>query len=80
MNRQRWVYKLAPQLSGKAQQANAAMSSEEAVDYECVKAAILKLYDINEETYRLRFRSVVKSINKSHREVAAVRVNNLTKK
>ena len=42
VNRQRWVYKLAPQLSGKAQQAYAAMSSEEAVDYERVKAAILK--------------------------------------
>ena len=68
VNRQRWVYKLAPQLSGKAQQAYAAMSSEEAVDYERVKAAILKRYDINEETYRLRFRSVMNSLDESHRE------------
>ena len=79
VNRQRWVYKLAPQLSGKAQQAYAAMSSEEAVDYERVKAAILKRYDINEETYRLRFRSVTKSLDESHREVA-VRVKDLAKK
>ena len=79
VNRQRWVYKLAPQLSGKAQQAYAAMSSEEAVDYERVKAAILKRYDINEETYRLRFRSVMKSLDESHREVA-VRVKDLAKK
>eukprot|EP00731_Ephydatia_muelleri_P007554 Em0003g1802a len=79
VNRQRWVYKLAPQLSGKAQQAYAAMSSEEAVDCERVKAAILKRYDINEETYRLRFRSVMKSLDESHREVA-VRVKDLAKK
>eukprot|EP00731_Ephydatia_muelleri_P002426 Em0001g2426a len=58
VNRQRWVYKLAPQLSGKAQQAYAAMSSEEAVDYE---------------------RSVIKSLDESHREVA-VRVKDLAKK
>eukprot|EP00731_Ephydatia_muelleri_P006652 Em0003g900a len=79
VNRQRWVYKLAPQLSGKAHQAYAAMLSEEAVDYERVKAAILKRYDINEETYRLRFRSVMKILDESHREVA-VRVKDLAKK
>ena len=79
VNRQQCVYKLAAQLSEKAQQAYTAMSSEEAVDYERVKAAILKRYDINEETYRLWFRSVVKSIDESHREVA-VRVKDLVKK
>ncbi len=32
-----WVFKLAPQLTGKAQQAYAALGAEEAVDYRRVK-------------------------------------------
>ncbi len=34
-----WVFKLAPQLTGKVQQAYAAMGAEEAVDYHRVKEA-----------------------------------------
>ena len=52
-----WVVRLAPQLSGKAQQAYVAMPTAEAVQYDQVKAAILRRYDINAETYRQRFRS-----------------------
>ena len=33
-----WVYKLAPQLTGKAQQVFAAMETKDAGDYEPVKA------------------------------------------
>ena len=47
----RWAYKLAPQLTGQAQQEYAAMPSEEAGNYELVKAAILRRYNISEETY-----------------------------
>ena len=43
VDRARWAFKLAPQLTGKAQQAYAAMSTEDAGDYDKVKAAILKL-------------------------------------
>ena len=51
MDRARWVFKLAPQLTGKAQQAYAAMSAESSTDYEAVKAVILRRYNnINEET------------------------------
>ena len=53
---ERWAYKLAPQLTGRAQQAYAAMPAEEAGDYEALKIAILRRYDICEETYRQRFR------------------------
>ena len=56
VNSQRWVYKLVPQLSGKAQQAYAALPADEAKDYDRVKSAILRRYDISEETYRQRFR------------------------
>ena len=37
VSRDRWVYELAPQLSGRAQQAYAAMTPEEAGGYEKVK-------------------------------------------
>ncbi len=52
-----WALKLAPQLTGKAQQAYAAMEASQATGYESLKAAILRRYEINEETYRTRFRS-----------------------
>ena len=45
----RWAYKLAPQLTGKAY---AALNSDESVNYEAVKQAILRRYNINEVTYR----------------------------
>ena len=53
----RWAFKLAPQLTGKAQKAYAGMGATEAGDYEKLKAAILKRYDITEESYRQRFRA-----------------------
>ena len=51
---ERWVYKLAPNLTGKAQLAYAGMSSAEEGDYKALKEAtgILKRYDINEEAYQ----------------------------
>ena len=75
----RWVYKLAPQLTGKAQQAYAAMSSEKATDYEAVKKAILIRYDINQESYRQRLRSIVRKEGESNRELTA-RLNDLASK
>ena len=53
----RWVAKLAPQLSGRAQQAYAAMSARDPLEYAEVKKSILRSYNINEETYRQRFRT-----------------------
>lgn len=46
MGEERWVYELAPQLSGRARQAYVAMTPEEAGNYERVKAAILRRYKI----------------------------------
>ena len=51
-----WVFRLAPQLTGKAQQAYAALSTDESDKYDSVKKAILRRYNINEETYRRQFR------------------------
>ena len=61
VDRARWVYKLALQLMGKAQKAYAAMATEDASDYDKVKAAILMRYNINDETYRQRFRADTKT-------------------
>ena len=51
----RWAFKLAPQLTGKALQACAAMPSAKAGDYQELKKAILARYDIHEETCRQWF-------------------------
>lgn len=42
VKKERWAFRLAPQLVGKAQQAYAGMSVADAGDYEKLKAAILR--------------------------------------
>lgn len=66
----RWVAHLAPQLSGRAQQAYAAMHTEDALVYSEVKKAILRRYDINEETYRQRFRAARRKEGEPYIELA----------
>ena len=58
VSRERWSFQLAPHLTRKAQQAYAALPPEDAKTYDMVKEAILRRYDINEETYRQRFRKL----------------------
>lgn len=48
---------VAPQLTGKL--AYTAMKAEDAGNYQVVKEAILRRYDISEQTYRHRFRDAV---------------------
>ena len=79
VDRTRWAFKLAPQLTGKAQQAYAALSADEAGDYDRLKMAILKRYNINEETYRQRFRSATRKGDESYRELKA-RLQDMAKK
>lgn len=45
------------------------MDLDEAHDYDCVKDAILKKYDINPETYRQRFRSTDIDTGESPKEL-----------
>ena len=52
IERARWSYMLAPQLTGKAQKAFAALEDERTGDYDALKTAILHRYDISTETYR----------------------------
>jgi len=56
---------------GKAQQAYAALSPEDAGSYEKVKEAILKRYDITEDSYRQQFRSLKRNTGESGRELVA---------
>ena len=61
---------LAPQLTGKAQQAYAAMAADSARRYDDLKAAILRRYNINEEMYRRRFRATKLKAGETPRELA----------
>ena len=63
-----WATQLAGLLTGKAMAAYAALSTEDAGSYERAKAAVLRRYEINEETHRIRFRQDRKKTGESHRE------------
>ena len=65
-----WATQIAGLLSGKAMAAYAALTPEDSTDYDKVKEAILRRYEINEETYRQRFRQDRKKGEESYREYA----------
>ena len=70
IERAKWPVLLTSQLIGKAQQAYAALSSEDFKNFAKVKEAIFKRYDINnEETYRQRFRSAKAKERESPTEI-----------
>ena len=65
-----WATQVAGILSGKAMAAYAALTPDDATDYDKAKEAILRRYEINEETYRQRFRQDRKKGEESYREYA----------
>ncbi len=65
---EQWALRLAPLLTGKAQLAYAALTLDDSSNYELVKQAILKRYDITEEAYRRRFRAIMKKTDESYQE------------
>ena len=66
----RWALKLAPQLTGKAQLAYAAMDTEQTGNYDTLKAAILRRYEISDETYRQHFRTAKRKGGEMQAELA----------
>ena len=70
LEKARWAFVLAPQLTGKAQQAYAAMSGDMTGDYDRVKEAILKRYNINEESYCVNFRGISKKPEESYSDMS----------
>ena len=49
IEKMRWAFKLAPQLSGRAQQAYVGMDAKDFSNYDKLKEVILKRYDITDE-------------------------------
>ena len=76
---ERWAVKLVPQLTGRVQQAYAAMATADAGVCSKVKKAILRRYDISEETYRQRFRAARRKEGEAYIELAT-RLADLFKK
>ena len=75
----RWAIKLAPQLMGRAQEAYAAMNTDTVRDYKEVKKAILRRYEISEETYCQQFQSSRKKEGEAYVELATKLKNWATK-
>ena len=61
-----WVTQLAGLLSGDALDSYSALVPASAKDYNSVKAAILKRYDVNAETYRQKFRLEIRKPTESY--------------
>uniref|UniRef100_A0A8C5CMY1 Gypsy retrotransposon integrase-like protein 1 n=1 Tax=Gadus morhua TaxID=8049 RepID=A0A8C5CMY1_GADMO len=57
-------------LTGRAQEAYSALSVADGQDYECVKSAVLKVYELVPEAYRQRFRSWKRVEKQTHLEFA----------
>uniref|UniRef100_A0A9J8CPB7 Gypsy retrotransposon integrase-like protein 1 n=1 Tax=Cyprinus carpio carpio TaxID=630221 RepID=A0A9J8CPB7_CYPCA len=57
-------------LVGKAQEALVALPTTERKNYQCVKDAVLKCYELIPEAYRQRFRNWRKSDRQTHAEIA----------
>ena len=55
---------------GKAREIYSSLSIEQCHDYEVVKKAVLKAYELVPEVYRQRFRSAKKETNQTHVEFA----------
>ena len=70
IEKSRWAFILAPQLSGRAQKAYMAIAPDESGDYHLIKKAILKRYDISEESHRRKFRERVHGKGESFSELA----------
>ena len=74
-----WPHHLVPQLSGKAQLAFAALATGDISNYDAIKTAILARYDINEESYRNRFRTAKRKDGETSREFGVRLMDTLAK-
>ena len=66
-----WVAQIAPLLRGIAQKAYMAVPRELSNDYDEVKEAILRRFDIGEDTYRQRFATVAPQGKESYSQFSA---------
>ena len=70
-----WVLLLQSVLVGKAQEIYGSLSVEQSSNYEHVKEAILKAYELVPEAYRQKFRNYLKYESKTHVEFAREKEN-----
>ena len=70
-----WVLLLQSVLVGKAQEIYGSLSVEQSSNYEHVKEAILKSYELVPEAYRQKFRNYLKYDSKTHVEFAREKEN-----
>ena len=70
-----WVLLLQSVLVGKAQEIYGSLSVEQSSNYEHVKEAILKAYELVPEAYRQKFRNYLKYDSKTHVEFTREKEN-----
>ena len=64
--RETWATQLAALLSGNALDSYSSLPSDRSRDYGNFKAANLRRYEVNPETYRRRFRDAMKEPTESY--------------
>ena len=74
-----WSMLLQTVLTGKAQRAYATLLTENCADYDLVKAAVLKSFELVPEAYRQKFRTQRKTENQSYVEFLREKENALDK-
>ena len=74
-----WSMLLQTVLTGKAQRAYATLPTESCADYDLVKAAVLKSFELVPEAYRQKFRTQRKTENQSYVEFLREKENALDK-
>ena len=67
--RETWAVHLIPLLTGKARSAFVAMDPDDTMNYDRLKEAVLRKYEINAETYRQQFRALEISPTETPREL-----------
>lgn len=65
-----WPLLIQSKLYGKAQEAVAALSFEDSLNYETVKTAVLHTYELVPEAYRQKFRNHRKAPSQAHVDFA----------
>lgn len=65
-----WSLLLQCKLTGKAQEVCAALSIEQSLNYDTVKATVLHAYELVPEGYRQKFRKCEKTVNQTYVEFA----------
>ena len=60
-----WASKLSALLSGRALEVYSRLSEEAAKDYDKVKIALMKRYDLTEDGYRRKFRASKPEVDES---------------